>query len=329
MPLLRHDLYIEPIKAFIDPPRPQERALITHGHADHARAGHGHVLATRETIEIMKKRYGENCASSFQAVKYGERLNIDGVGVTFYPAGHVLGSAQILLEHDGCRAVVTGDYKRQSDPTCPPFEPIPCDLIVTEATFALPVFSHPDVKGEIQKLLNSVETETERCHLIAAYPLGKTQRVIAELRQAGYENPVYLHGSMMRLCETYRDLGVDLGDLRKIEGLTKDELKGRIVIAPTSAVREKWSRRLPDPVLCQASGWMTIKQRAKQSGVELPLIISDHCDWGDLLYSIRECGAETVWVTHGREDALIHQCRAMGLKAEPLHLQGREEDDSG
>lgn len=328
MTFLRHDLYIEPIDAFIDPPWPKDRALITHGHADHARAGHNHVLATPETILIMKKRYGENCAGTFQAAEYGKPVAMGDVTVTFFPAGHVLGSAQILLEHKGMRVVVTGDYKRQKDPTCTPFEPVPCDLIVTEATFALPVFSHPDAGGEIRRLLESVAREPDRCHLISAYALGKCQRVIATLREQGYDKPVYLHGSMVRLCDTYRDCGINLGDLRKIEGQSKEDLKGSIVMAPTSAMREKWSRRLPDPILCAASGWMTIKQRAKQSGIELPLIVSDHCDWGDLLYSIRESGAHTVWVTHGREDALIHQCTAMGLTAEPLHLQGREEDDS-
>ena len=328
MPFLRHDLYIEPINAFIDPPWPKDKAIITHGHADHARAGHGHVLATPDTIQIMKTRYGENCAGTFQALDYGQPLQIDGMTVTLYPAGHVLGSAQVLMEHKGERIVVTGDYKRQKDPTCTPFEPVKCDLIVTEATFALPVFSHPEASGEIGKLLESVAREPERSHVIAAYALGKCQRVIGELRNAGYDKPIYLHGTMIKLCETYRQCGIDLGDLRPVIGADKDDLKGAIVLAPTSAVREKWSRRLPDPVVCQASGWMTIKQRAKQSGVELPLIVSDHCDWADLLLSIADSGAETVWVTHGREDALIHQLTTMGIKAEPLHLQGRDEDEN-
>lgn len=324
--ILRHDLYIAPIKSYIDPPRPQNRAIITHAHADHARAGHTHVLATPETIRIMKKRYGENCAETFQALNYGETLDIDGVKITLYPAGHILGSAQVLVEHKGRRAVVTGDYKRQPDPTCTPYEPITCDLLVTEATFALPVFNHPDAGNEIDRLLRSVANQPERCHLVAAYALGKTQRVIKLLREKGYDAPIYLHGSNSKLCETYEECGVHLGDLRTIENLKPQDLQGAIIIAPGSALRDRWSRRLPDPVLAQASGWMTIKQRAKQTGVELPLVISDHCDWNHLLQSIAETKAETIWVTHGRDDALIYECRKRGLTAEPLHLQGREED---
>ena len=285
------------------------------------------MLATAETIGIMKRRYGEDCAQHFQALPYNEPLQIGPVRVTLYPAGHILGSAQVLLEHKDCRIVVSGDYKRGPDPISSPFEPVKCDIFVTEATFGLPVFQHPDSKDEIQKLLASVRHFPDRTHVIAAYALGKTQRVIALLREAGYDAPIYLHGSMCGCCDFYMENGIRLGDLRKATGLAKDELKGQIVIAPPSAVKEPWARRMNDPVIAMASGWMTVKQRVRQRGIELPLVISDHADWTELKDTIRETEAGEIWVTHGREEALVHWCQSIGLKAAPLHLQGREDEE--
>ena len=326
MKLLRHDLYIEPINAFIDPPFPVDAAIITHGHADHARAGHKRVLATPDTIGIMKQRYGENCAEFFQSANYGESVRIDDVTVTLFPAGHILGSAQVLLEWKGQRIVVSGDYKRSGDGTCPPFEPVPCDIFVTEATFGLPIFQHPDPKTEIDKLLHSVKSFPEKCHVIGVYPLGKSQRLINLLRMAGYDAPLFLHGSLLGCTEYYQTHGVDMGDIRKATGLPKEEFRGGIVLAPPSALQEPWARRLGDSILGMASGWMMVKQRVKQKGLEMPLVISDHADWNELKQTIHDTGAGEIWVTHGAEDALVYWCQQNGLKAAPLHLQGREEE---
>lgn len=324
--ILDRNLYVPEIDAWIDPPEPKARAIITHGHADHARSGHGAVLATPDTVEIMKVRYGEDCAGRFEKLDFHEPLKINGATVTFFPAGHILGSAQVLIEAEGQRVVVTGDYKRLRDRTAQPYEPVACDLLVTEATFGLPVFQHPDPRDEIARLLKSVAAQPERSHLIGCYALGKAQRVIALLRDAGWDKPIYLHGAMIRLCELYQSLGVELGELLPATGMGKAEMMGQIVIAPPSAIRDRWSRRFPDPVVCQASGWMSVKQRARQALVELPLVISDHCDWGELNVSILESGAETVWVTHGREDALVYWCKQQGLNAEPLALPGLDDD---
>lgn len=328
-PFLARDLCVTPIDAYIDPPQPVERAIITHGHADHARAGHGAVLATPDTIAIMQERYGANCAGRFQPLDFGVPLQVDDVTITFFPAGHILGSAQVLLEHKGMRIVVTGDYKRLRDRTAQPFELVHCDLLVTEATFGLPVFQHPKPQDEIARLLASLAAYPERAHVIGCYALGKAQRVIALIRDAGYERPIWLHGAMLRLCALYEARGIDLGELRPATEASKAELAGQIVIAPPSAIKDRWSRRLPDPVLAVASGWMSVKQRARQSGVELPLVISDHCDWAELNQSIVETGATRIWVTHGREDALVYQCQKLGLDAEPLNILAYEDAGEG
>src|SRR6188768_1884247 len=188
----------------IDPTRPVERALITHGHSDHARAGHGAVLATQETLDMVRLRYGSDFAGSTQAVAYGETLKLGGVEVSFHPAGHVLGSAQICVAANGTRVVASGDYKDVPDPTCAPFELIACDAFITEATFGLPVFRHGDPRAEIGKLLNSVALFPERGHLVGAYSLGKAQRVIALIREAGYDAPIYLHGAMEAITDYYQ-----------------------------------------------------------------------------------------------------------------------------
>jgi putative mRNA 3-end processing factor len=326
-PFLTRDLRVAPIDVYIDPPRPQGRAIITHGHADHARSGHGAVLATPDTIAIMKARYGEDAAGRWDELPFGEKRQIDGVTVSLHPAGHILGSAQVLLEYQGQRIVVTGDYKRLDDRTAQPFELVKCDLLVTEATFGLPVFQHPKPADEIARLLRSVAVFPDRAHVIGCYALGKAQRVISLLRESGYDAPIYLHGAMIRLCALYEERGIALGDLRPSLDVPKAELAGQVVIAPPSAIKDRWSRRLPDPVLAVASGWMSVKQRARQSGVELPLVISDHADWNELRETITQTQAQTIWVTHGREDALVYWSQQQGLAAEPLRIEAYEDGE--
>jgi putative mRNA 3-end processing factor len=317
-----------PADAYIDPTRAVPRAIITHGHSDHARSGHGHVLATEETLRIMACRYGEPSVQSSQALGYGETITIDQeLQITLRPAGHILGSAQIHLVYGGACAVISGDYKRRSDPTCPSFEVVRCDFFVTEATFGLPVFRHPATDREIEKLLRSLVIFPDRCHLIGVYSLGKTQRVISEVRRTGYDRPIYLHGALIKLCELYTQMGVDLGDIRPVMGVAKDELKGQIVLAPPSAIADRWSRRLPDVLPCAASGWMQIRARAKQQLVELPLVISDHADWDELTATMSDTGAGEIWVTHGREEALVYYASQRGIKAQALSLLGYEEDE--
>ncbi len=320
-------LYCKPLDAYIDPMREVEHAIITHAHADHARAGHKHVYATPATLDIMRVRYGDDHAEYIHALNYEQSFALKDASVTLLPAGHILGSAQVLIEYDGYRLVHTGDFKRQVDPTCEPFVPVPCDVFITEATFALPVFQHPPITQEIQKLLDSLKRLPESCHLVGVYALGKCQRVILALRALGYHDTIYLHGALVNLCHLYEEHGVKLGDLAEVSALSNIKtLQGKIVLAPPSALQDRWSRKLPNLMPCMASGWMQIRARSKQRRAELPLIVSDHSDWDDLLFTIKEVNPKEVWITHGREEALIHEAQKMGYKAKALSLIGYDED---
>ena len=328
-------IHVVPADAWVDPSRPVERALVTHGHADHARGGHGQTVATPETMAIMALRYRTGAQDEAGdiphkavPVEYGETIKLPGdVQATYFPAGHVLGSAQILLEHAGERIVCTGDYKRRADPTCPPFQIVPCDIFITEATFGLPLFTHPPIAEEMAKLLDRLAAHPDRCVLVGAYALGKAQRVIAELRAAGHHDPIYLHGAMEKMCRLYEEHGVDLGELRLVSDHTKDDMRGSVVISPPGALNDRWSRRLPDPITAMASGWMRVRQRARQRNVELPLVISDHADWGELTRTIEDVDPVETWITHGREDALLRWCQLHQRRARALAMVGYEDED--
>ena len=320
-------LYCPPGDFYIDPVRPVDRAVITHGHADHARAGHGAVLATPQTLAIMAERYGEAFTKARQAVGYGEAASHNGVEVSMAPAGHVLGSAQAVIRWKGITMVVSGDYKRRRDPTCAAFEPVPCNVFISEATFGLPVFTHPPDVEEIGRLVQSLGQFPERAHLVGAYALGKAQRVIRLLREAGWDRPIYVHGALERLNGLYEREGIDLGPILPATGLKANALGGEVVIAPPSATQDRWARRFADPVLAFASGWMGVRARARQRGVELPLVLSDHADWTELVATFTELKPEEVWITHGREEGLLRWCELNGQQARALRLVGYEEED--
>lgn len=325
-------LYCVPADAFIDPHTAVSRAIITHGHADHARSGHQTVFATPETLAIMQTRYSDEAVAGGVPLAYGERREIaDGVTLWLAPAGHILGSAQVVLEHKGSRIVVSGDYKRHDDPTCAPFEVVPADVFVTEATFALPVFSHPPIAHEVQKLLRSVETFPERCHLVGVYALGKCQRLMRALRDAGYDETLYVHGALERLTRLYEELGQDFGTWTPVSEINNEDrgaLKGKIVLCPPSALADRWSRKLPDPLPAMASGWMQIRARVRQRRAEMALIVSDHADWNDLIRTAEDTGAGQVWITHGRVEALQYALEQKGIRATALNLIGRDEEDA-
>ncbi len=323
-------LYCPPGDFYIDPSRKTDRAVITHGHADHARSGHGAVLATAETLDMMADRYGQKFTGKRQVAQLGETTVINGVSVRLIPAGHVLGSAQAVVEYNGLKMICTGDYKRRFDPTCAPFELERCHVFITEATFALPIFNHPKASDEVAKLLQSITDLPGRSHFVGAYSLGKAQRVIALLRDAGYHDPILIHPSMDALCRTYERHGVCLG---KLEVLTETShaganLIGRLMVGPPQTLNADIQRRLDTPIVAFASGWMRVRSRAKASGVELPLIISDHADWTELTETALEVNPDELWITHGRADALVRWAELKGKQAKPLNLVGCEDENA-
>ncbi len=319
-------LYCAPGDFFIDPARPVERAVITHGHGDHARPNNTAVLATPETLGIMRVRFGEAAGRTLEPLPYGEERLVGGVALSLHPAGHILGSAQVELRFGGTCAVVSGDYKRAPDPTAAPFALRRCDLFITEATFGLPVFRHESAAREAGRLIASITANPDRSHLLGVYGLGKCQRMIVTLRQAGFDAPIYLHGALEQLCAFYQRQGIALGPLASIAGLSREALAGALVMCPPSELAGRWSRRLSDPLTAFASGWMRVRARARQRGVELPLVVSDHADWPELIDTIAATGAPEVWITHGREEALVHALTSRGLTARALSLIGFEDE---
>ncbi len=322
--------YCVPADTYVDPMTPVDRAVITHGHADHARKGHGRVWATPETVDIMRTRYYISEETEATKLRYHERHDLGG-GVTlwFASAGHILGSAQAVFEYQGQRIVAAGDFKRHPDPTCEPFEVVPCDVFITEATFALPVFQHPPLEAEVEKLLRTMATLPDATIILGVYALGKCQRVMKTLRLAGYDKPFYLHGALRRLTELYENYGQDFGEWRMVSDFPrsdKDRYRNHIVLCPPAQVNDRWSRRFADPIPAAASGWMQIRARARQKRVELGMVCSDHADWNDLIRTCKETEAGMVWITHGRVEALEYALRQEGIPAKGLHLIGMEEE---
>jgi len=322
-------LYCAPADIYIDPIEPVTRAIITHGHADHARSGHGEVFATPETIDIMRTRYYLGDETRENGLKYRQRFDLgNGVTLWFASAGHILGSAQAVIEFEGTRVVAAGDYKRHPDPTCAPFEVIPCDVFITEATFALPVFQHPPLETEVEKLLRSLRTLPNRTHIVGVYALGKCQRVMKTLRLAGYEAPFYIHGALKRLTELYESYGQDFGAWELVSDIPRADkhlFQGKIVLCPPAQINDRWSRRFADPLPTVASGWMQIRARARQKRAEMALVVSDHADWGDLIRTCEETKAGDIWITHGRVEALEYALKQRRMQAKALNLIGRDE----
>jgi len=275
----------------------------------------------------MAARYGDDFAAGTQAARYGEKISRNAVEVRLVPAGHVLGSAQLVLDWKGITAVISGDYKRRSDPTCVAFEPVPCQLFVSEATFGLPVFHFPPAEDEVAKLLKSVTVFPDRTHLVGAYALGKAQRLIALLRRAGYDKPVYVHGALASMNTLYQAHGVTLGSLLPATDGARNALPGEIVIAPPSAIADKWARRFADPLPAFASGWMMVKARARQRHVELPLVVSDHADWDELILTVGDLKPEEFWITHGNEEALLRWAQLNNVAATALEIAGYEDEE--
>lgn len=308
----------------VDPWRPVPRAVVTHGHADHARAGMGVVHAATPGLGLLRWRLGDAQALSGHA--YGESFVLGGARVSLHPAGHVLGSAQVRIEVDGRVWVVSGDYKRDDDPTCTPFEVVPCDVFITEATFGLPVYRWrpaSEVAAEIRAWWDACATRGEAA-LLLCYALGKAQRILAELARlpGGLDREVLLHGAMGPGVAIYREAGAALPPTRPLsdEARGKD-LAGALVLAPPSAVGSPWMRRFKAVSVGFASGWMQLRGNRRRRGVDRGFVVSDHADWDSLLRTCRETGARRVLATHGNTESLVRVLRDEGIDAAALKTE--------
>jgi len=310
---------------FIDPWEPVERAVITHGHGDHAAPGSAHYLAPVAGRAILAKRLAtETGPPALETMGYGETRRIGEVEVSFHPAGHVLGSAQIRLEHRGQVWVVTGDYKRAPDPTCAPFAPVRCHTLITEATFALPVYRWPDPAAVAEDLWGwwQANAAAGRASLLYAYSLGKAQRILAELTRFT-DQTVYTHGAVEALVELYREEGVSMLPTLPVQDEPPGtEWAGRLVLAPPSVRRSRWLRRFGDHRTAFASGWMRLRATRKRRGLDRGFVLSDHADWPALLRTVEESEAERVLCTHGSAAALARFLREeRGLDAAALQTR--------
>lgn len=328
--LLRLDadgLFCERGGFYIDPWHPVDRALITHGHADHACRGCGAYLAATPGVSILGRRLGPGAA--IQGIAYGDRLRLGEVTVSFHPSGHILGGAQILLECEGERWIAAGDYKREVDPTCEEFEPVACDTFITEATFGLPIFRWGNTATEVQELFAWWEDNRAagRASVLFCYALGKAQRVLAEL--AIYtDHPIYVHGAVEPLAECYRQEGVRLLPTRRVaDTLRGHSFAGELVLAPTSAAASTWMRRFGEAATAFASGWMRVRGTRRRRGYDRGFVISDHADWPGLLGTIRESGAHRVLTTHGFTEVLAQYLREQGIKSQVLSTPYGDEED--
>lgn len=311
-------LYCQAGDFYIDPWRPVKRALITHAHADHARSGHAHYWAVDRGAGLLRKRLGQQI--HLTEVAYGQRLTFGQAQVSFHPAGHVLGSAQIRVEVDGEVWVASGDYKRDVDPTCEPFEVLPCDTFITEATFALPIYrwaSSASVAADVWRWWQA-NAAAGRTSVLFCYSLGKAQRLLAELAALS-KATAYLHGALVPLTEIYRQAGVELLATEPVSAQDKSyDFAGDLVMAPPSAAGSRWMRRFKRHETGFASGWMRIRGNRRRRGYDRGFVLSDHADWPGLIQTIEQTGARRVLATHGRTDVLVAYLRERGIDAAPL-----------
>ena len=320
-------LYCRAADAWVDPWRPVPRALITHAHADHARPGCGEYWAVASSEGVLRQRLGQDI--TLHPVQYGEEHWLGQCRVSFHSAGHVLGSAQIRLEVDGEVWVVSGDYKRDADPSCDPFEPVPCDVLITEATFGLPIYRWQTGAEVAEEIRAWWQGDRQRPSLLFCYAFGKAQRLMAELNAIGVDDEVLLHGAVETVTRHYRAAAVPMTPSRPVSDLPRsDTLAGRLVLAPPSAHRSSWMRRFRSPQTGFASGWMAVRGARRRRGYERGFVLSDHADWPGLIQTVRQSGARKVYVTHGQSDVLARYLREIeGIEAEPLETLFEGEAD--
>lgn len=305
-------LYCPAAGVYIDPHRRVKQAVITHGHSDHARWGHGQAWTSSRGLQLVRERVGDK--TPVEGIPFGEPRKFGDVWISLHPAGHILGSGQVRLEHRGRVAVVTGDYKRGVDPTCEPFEPVPCDLLVTESTFGLPVYRWPEPQAEADRI-NAWWAENQsrgENSLLLGYSLGKAQRLLAMLNPE--LGPILLHGAVVPFQKHYRDAGIALPDAFHVNAERLKDTKGRaLIIAPPSVVNTPWARKLKPVRIAMASGWMLLRGPRRRAAYDEGFVISDHIDWPELLQTVADCAPRELWATHGQREAVAHYFAEQGL----------------
>ena len=326
--LAERGLYCEAGDFYIDPWLPVERAVITHGHGDHARWGSDRYLSSREGEAVLQTRLGSS--ASIRAVDWGEAIDVNGVRVSLHPAGHILGSAQIRVEYRGEVWVASGDYKLEPDPTCTPFELVRCHTFITESTFGLPIYRWtPD--SEVFDGIRAwwrQNVEHGRASVIFGYALGKAQRLLAGLADADI-GPVYTHGAVERLNRDYRRAGVRLAETQYASGMARGHsFAGSMVVAPPSAAGSTWMRRFGTISTAFASGWMRIRGARRRRAVDRGFVLSDHVDWPSILRAVEGTGAERVWVTHGTREPLVRWLTERGIESKVVASQWKGEEDT-
>jgi len=309
----------------IDPWRPVPRAVITHGHGDHARIGMGEYHCSAGSLPILRWRLGEQ---RYRVHEHGEPFDIGGARVSLHPAGHVLGSVQVRIEAGGEVWVASGDYKRQPDPTCAPFEPVRCDVFITEATFGLPVYRWPDTREVVRDIVDWRERCAARgeAAVLFCYALGKAQRLLAELA-AVTDRPALLHGAIAAGVQVYRDAGIAMLATRAVAEEEKGrDFAGELILAPPSAAGSAWMRRFRGAQTGFASGWMRLRGNRRRRNYDRGFVVSDHADWPDLMRTVRETGARRVIATHGSTDAIVRALNESGVAAEAFRTSFGDED---
>ena len=306
---------------YVDPWRAVDRALITHAHADHARWGSKKYLAADTGSQVLRIRMGKSADLEFQPL--GKPLTIGGVKVTFFPAGHILGSAQIRIERNGESIVVSGDYKRQADATCRPFEPVRCNTFITESTFGLPIYRWPSSESVFDGINQwwRANQEQGKCSMLLAYSLGKAQRLLAGVDAS--IGPIFTHGAVEKLNAGYREAGISIPDTTYVGSVDAKEIdwSQTLVVAPPAAAGTTWARRFGKISVAMASGWMQIRGTRRRRSMDRGFILSDHVDWPDLMQTIRETEAENIWVTHGYTDVVVRHLSEQGYNARVVETE--------
>lgn len=329
-PLLRPTdlgLYCEAGDFYVDPWRPVPRAVVTHAHADHACWGCGRYLGSKEGEHVLRVRMGREAV--IDSLAFGQTIDLNGVAVSLHPAGHILGSSQVRLEHGGELWVVSGDYKVEPDATCTPFEPVRCDTFVTESTFGLPIYRWPSQSSVFDEI-NAwwrANAEAGKASLLLAYALGKSQRLLSGLDPS--IGPIYAHGAVEKLTRAYREGGVALPPTSYAgPAISGKNWAGSMIVAPPSAQGTPWARKFGSVSSAIASGWMTIRGTRRRKAVDRGFVLSDHADWPGLLGAIEASGATRVLVTHGYTSVVVRWLREKGVEADVLPTRYEGESDT-